>query len=185
MLQRTITYSTLLRIVGACFLLFGLYVVAIILTAITTNPDDPIQLYDFLFFGGPFLGNLVLPGSYQSVNLFGFAGPGPLLWVGLGTLCISLTTRRVPVAYLGLQIALWLISASFWDRILWLQRSHYYGLDNGVGTIGPFFLETLALSLVLLALYQPVTRGLRWLMVPSDERTANPRSRASGHLAPS
>jgi hypothetical protein len=44
-------------------------------------------------------------------------------------------------------------------------------------------LETLALSLVLLALYRPVTRGLRWLMVPADERTASPRGRASGHPA--
>jgi hypothetical protein len=50
--------------------------------------------------------NFVLPGAYHVVDLFGLASPGPLLWVGLGIVCISLTTRRVLVAYVALQIAL-------------------------------------------------------------------------------
>jgi hypothetical protein len=55
-----------------------------------------------------------------------------------------------------------MMSASLWDPILWLRDSYEYGL----GAIGPFVLETLALSLVLLALYKPVTQGLRVLMMP-------------------
>jgi hypothetical protein len=173
MLQRTttFTYATLLRILGGCFLVFGLYVVAVVLTAqigVGQSSSVPMITYDsmdlenYIFYGGPLLANLILPGAYQVVYLFGFASPGPLLWVGLGILCVSLTTRRVLVAYLGLQIALWMISASVWDPILWLRGSNQYGL----GAIGPFFLVTLALSLVLLALYKPVTHGLRRLMVP-------------------
>jgi hypothetical protein len=173
MLQRTVAYSTLLRIVGACFILFGLYVTAVVLTAqiqvggsvqssvpmITYNPMD---LENYLFYGGPLLANFVLPGTYHVVDLFGFVSPGPLLWVGLGVVCVSLTTRRVLVGYVALQIALWMISASLWDAILWRRGSYEYGL----GAIGPFVLETLALSLVLLVLYKPVTSGLRALMVP-------------------
>lgn len=175
MLQRTVTvtYSTLLRILGACFILFGLYVIAVVLTAQIqvsgsvqySGPmifQDPMDLENYIFNGGPLFANFTLPGAYQVVYLFGFASPGPLLWVGLGILCVSLTTRRALVAYLGLQIALWMISASVWDPILWLQNSTQYGL----GAISPFFLVTLALSLVLLALYKPVTHGLRVLVMP-------------------
>lgn len=172
MLQRTTTlsYSMLLRILGGCFLVYGLYVVAGVLTAqigvgqasVPMITHDPMDLENYLFYGGPLLANFVLPGTLHLVSLFGFASPGPLLWVGLGILCVSLTTRRVLVAYLGLQIALWMISASFWDPILWLRHSTEYGL----GAIGPFFLLTLALSLGLLALYKPTTDGLRRLMVP-------------------
>ena len=124
--------------------------------------QDPMDLANYLFYGGPLFTNFVLPGAHQVVYLFGLASPGPLLWVGLGILCVSLTTRRVLVAYLGLQIALWMISASFWDPILWLRHSTQYGL----GAIGPFVLGTLVLSFVLLALYKPVTSGLRGLVVP-------------------
>jgi hypothetical protein len=124
--------------------------------------QDPMDLENFIFYGGPLLANFVLPGAHQVVYLFGLASPGPLLWVGLGMVCVSLTTRRVLVAYVALQIALWMISASLWDAILWLRGSYAYGL----GAIGPLVLETLALSLVLLALYKPLTHGLRVLMVP-------------------
>ena len=68
------------------------------------------------------------------------------------------------MAYGGLQVALWMISVSVWNPILWLvDASHtHYGLNGA----GPFFLVTLALSLILVALYKPVTHGLTRLTSP-------------------
>jgi hypothetical protein len=124
MFQRTVAHSTLLRMVGACFILFGLYVIAVVLTAQIhvvgsvqySGPmifQDPMDLENYLFYGGPLFANFVLPGAHQVVYLCGLASPGPLLWVGLEILCVSLTTRRMLIAYLGLLTALWMISAPF------------------------------------------------------------------------
>jgi hypothetical protein len=192
MLQRTVTYSSLLRILGVCCLLYGLYVIVLALTAqIVVGGSiqysgpmifaDAMDVENFIFYGGLFVGNPIVPGVRQLMEPLGIYSPGPLLWVGLGILSVTLSTRRVRVAYLGLQIALWMASASIWTPILVLQHSTQYGL----GAVGPFFLVTLALSLVLLVLYLPVTHGLSWLIVPRDGRNTSPTSSTSGDLASS
>jgi hypothetical protein len=176
MLQRTVTYSSLLRVLGGCFLLYGLYVIVVALTAQyqiggSTQYSGPIIFGDamgvenYIFYGGLFPGNPVLPTPFHIENLFGILTPGPLLWVGLGILCVGLTSRRLQVAYVGLQIALWMISLSIWLPILWLLGS----TNLGLGSFGPFFLVTLALSLTLLAFYKPVVHGLRRLFFPQFE----------------
>ena len=84
------------------------------------------------------------------------------------SLTSKLAASRVQVSYVGLQLALWMISASVWSPILWLLGSNQYGL----GAVGPLFLVTLALSLMLLALYKLVAHSLNKLVVPprlSDE----------------
>jgi hypothetical protein len=171
MLQRTVTftYASLLRILGGCFLVYGLCVIVLAVTAqngvgqsaVPMITSDTMDVENFIFYGGFLTGNPIVPGLWRTLNPLGVYSPGPLLWVGLGILCVCLSTGRVWVAYAGLQIALWMVSASVWSPILLLQQSTQYGL----GAVGPFFLVTLALSLVLLALYQPVTRGLRALLV--------------------
>ena len=174
MLQRTVSYSSLLRILGGCLLLYGLYLILLALTAQFQEggsvqysgpliSGDVMGMEDYLFYGGLFPGNPVLPAPFHLVNMFGVLTPGPLLWVGLGILCMSLTSRRVQVAYVGLQVALWMISVSVWSPILWLLGSTHYG----VGAVGPFFLVTLALSLILLALYKPVAHSLSTLLLSS------------------
>jgi hypothetical protein len=113
--------------------------------------EDPNGVMNYIFCGGWFLGNPVLPGN---LYLFGPYTPGPLFWVGIGMLCLSVTSRRVQAVYVCLQIALWFISLSVWIAIL----SGITNYDPGVFV--PFALVTLALSLVLLACYKPVTRFL-------------------------
>jgi hypothetical protein len=177
MLQRTVSYSSLLRVLGGCFLLYGLYVIVLALTCQMEVGgsvrysgamifDDPMDVENFIFYGGIFPGNPIVP-FYRIPSLIGPLTPGPLMWVGLGILCVSLTmrltVRRVLVSYVGLQLALWMISASVWAPILWSLGSTQYGL----GAVGPFFLVTLALSLILLALYRPVITSLRKLALPS------------------
>lgn len=175
MLQRTAAYSWLVRVLGGCLLLYGLYVLVLALTcqievtgahqyAGATIFEHPLGVATFLLFGGFFPGTPIVPVPIQSLTPLGLLTPGSLLWVGLVVLCASVASRRALVAYGGLQAALWMISLSVWNPILWLvDASHtHYGLNGA----GPFFLVTLALSLILVALYKPVTHGLTRLASP-------------------
>lgn len=175
MLQRTVAYLSLVRVLSVCLLLYGLYVIVLALTcqievtgavqyAGATIFENPMGVATFLFFGGFFPGNPIVPVPIQGLTPLGLLTPGPLMWIGLAIVCVSLASRRVQVAYGGLQVALWMISASVWNPILWLvdaSHSHY-----GFSAVGPFFLVTLALSLILVALYKPVTHGLTRLASP-------------------
>jgi hypothetical protein len=175
MLQRTVTYSSLSRVLGGCFLLYGIYLIVLALTAQIlvggsfqySGPvifEDAMGVENFIFYGGLFPGNPVLPDPFHSVNMLGVLTPGPLLWIGIGLLCLSLTSRRVQVVYVGLQVVLWMISLSIWFPILWLLGSTNYSPESQ-----PLFLITLALSLTLLAFYKPVVHGLRRLFFPQFE----------------
>lgn len=169
MLQRTVTYLSLVRVLGGCLLLYGLYVIVLALTcqievtgaheyAGATIFENPMDVATFLLFGGALPGSPIVPVPIQSLTPLGLLTPGPLLWIGLVIVCVSLASRRVQVAYGGLQVALWMISVSVWNPILWLvdaSHTHYV-----LQVVGPFFLVTLALSLILVGLYKPVTHGL-------------------------
>ena len=166
MLQRTVSYKVLLRFLGACFLLSGLYLIVVVLTSQDNMNgmfsflfEDPEMARNYLFCGGTFLGNPVLPGN---VNMFGPLTPGPLLWTSIGMVLLSITSRRVQVTYVCLQIALWLISLSVWFPLFFLLGSGNYD----PASFSPFWWVTLALSLVLLACYKPVIHFLRKLFEP-------------------
>jgi len=171
MLQRTVSYKFLLRFLGTCFLLYGIYLIVVVLTAqinvdnngIYTGPfifEDPEMVRNYLFCGGVFLGNPVLPGN---LNMFGPLTPGPLLWVSIGMVLLSVTSMRAKGMYACLQVALWLISLSVWFPIFYLLGSPNYD----PASFAPFWLVTLALSLVLLACYKPVIHFLRKIFEPN------------------
>src|SRR5579884_4183609 len=99
MLQRTVSYESLFRVAGWCFLLYGIYVILLALTSqITVVGDgqytgpmiffDPIAVRNYIFCGGVFMANPLLPPG-SLLSLFGSLTPGPLLWVSLGMLCLS------------------------------------------------------------------------------------------------
>src|SRR5258708_22957258 len=167
MLQKTVSYKSLLRFLGACFLLSGLYLIVVVLTSqgdmsgsVPFIFEDPELARNYLFCGGVALGNPVLPGN---LNMFGPLTPGTFLWVSIGMVLLSFTSRRVQVVYVCLQIALWLISLSVWFPIFFLIGATNYDLAS----FAPFWLVTLALSLVLLACYKPVIHALRKLFEPN------------------
>ncbi len=168
MLNRTVSYKSLLRIIGACFLLYGFYIIVLVLTAQTSLNNDtsplifeaPILARNYIFCGGALLANTVLPLPVLPLR-YGLT-PGPLLWVSLGMLCLGAASMRVNVAYICLQIALWFISLSIWFPIIILLGF----IDYEPGSFVPFVLVTLAFSLVLLACYKPVTHFLRKLFGP-------------------
>jgi hypothetical protein len=168
MLNRTVSYKSLLRVVGTCFLFYGFYVIVLLLTCQIdisgdvqyTGPlifEGPIDVRNYLFCGGSFPGNPLLPLPVLPVG-YGLT-PGPLLWISLGMLCLSITSMRVNVVYMFFHIALWFISLSVWFPIFILLGFTDYDPGNFV----PFVLVTLACSLVLLACYKPVTHFLRKL----------------------
>ena len=64
--------------------------------------------------------------------------------------------------YGSLQISLWLVGLSVWFPIYFLMGGVYYDLAS----FAPFWLVTLALSLMLFACYKPAIRFLRKLCVP-------------------
>ena len=178
MIQRTVSYKSLVRVVGWCFLVYGIYLIVLVLTAQITalvsvyysGPIifwDPMLVRNYLLFGGLFGGNLLLPFPVLLGGLltFGPLAPGPLLWVSIGMICLSLTSMRSNVVYVCLQIALWLISLSIWFPILFLLGTTDYEPVSFV----PLELVTLVCSLVLLAFYKPVTQVLRKLFEPGRE----------------
>jgi len=167
MFQRTVSYKSLLSVLGGCFLLYGLFLIMLALTSQIvevgsiqyTGPlifEDPSAVRNYILWGGLFPGNAVLPSS---LNTFGPLTPGPLLWVSIGMLCLSVASLHVHVVYICLQIALWLISFSVWFPIFFLLGSTSYDL----GSFVPFVLVTLAFSLALLVSYKPMTHFLRKL----------------------
>jgi hypothetical protein len=174
MLQKTVSYKSLLRVLGWCFLLYGLSLVVLALTAqieISGSVQytgaiifaEPEEVRNYLFCGGLFPGNPLLPVVLGGLNMFGPLTPGPFLWVGIGILCLSATSMRVNVMYVCLQIALWLISLSVWFPIFFLIGATNYELAS----FAPFWIVTLAFSLVLLACYKPVIHSLRKLFEPN------------------
>ena len=84
MLQRTVSYKSLLRFVGWCFLLYGTYLIVLALTSQSTmnnntSPwifEDPIGVRNYLLYGRPLMANPLLP-----VPLNSFLTPGPLFWM--------------------------------------------------------------------------------------------------------
>jgi len=67
MLQRTVSYKTLLRIVGACFLLYGLYIIVVVLTSRMSARGD-------IVYDGPWVfedpGAVMGSGSHEADGPF-------------------------------------------------------------------------------------------------------------------
>jgi hypothetical protein len=179
MLNRTVSYKALLRVIGGCFLLYGSYIIVLVLTSqisdigsINYNGplifEDPNVVRNYIFCGGLFPGNPLLPLPVPLGGFLTFAPftPGPFLWVSLGILCLGITSRHANAVYICLQIALWFISLSVWFPIFFLLRLTNYD----PGSFVPFMLVTLAFSLILLATYKPVIRFLR-ILGGSDRAT--------------
>ncbi len=166
MLRLSVSYKLLLRIAGLLLLLYGLFWVVSALFVQTDVSGDqhyigPLLFWDsgqilaYIFYGLPLLANPVLGGWFH-----GFVLPGPLLYVSIGLFLLTLSTLRPRLAYGSLQMALWLVSMSFWSSLALAFN------QNGIevpGSFTPFFWITLVCSLVLLATYKPVLAVLKKL----------------------
>jgi hypothetical protein len=122
MLNKSVSYKSLLRIVGILFILYGLYLIVRALTSQIevsgslqySGPDlfwDPGEVLTYIFFGGLLFANPILPLPLQFAPFLPQTlMPGPFLSLSVGILCLGLTLTGVRVMYWCLQVALWLIS---------------------------------------------------------------------------
>ena len=154
MLNLSVSYKTLLRITGLLLFLYGFFwVVRALFVQIDVSGDqqyigplifwDSGQILAYIFYGLPLFGEPVLGGWFH-----GFVLPGPLLYVSVGLCLLALSTLRPWLVYWSLQIALWLVSMSFWAGLAVTFNQN--GIDVP-GIFTPFFWITLLCSLVLLA----------------------------------
>lgn len=157
MLHKSLPYITLFRVAGILFLLFGLYhaytVASLLLGSGENIPGTIIAVL------GPFGGE--------------FPYGAPLIYIAIGLLCLGLSSARATIAYWSLQLALWLTGLNLWYQ---QQREIAVRLLPPLATPTTFWPQmalTLLCSLLLLALFIPITRLLKRLYEGEKESDAS------------
>ena len=154
MLHKSLPYITLFRIAGILFLIFGLYHVYTVASLLLGSGEN-------------------IPGTIIAVlGPFGGEFPygAPLIYIAIGLLCLGLSSARAKIAYWSLQLAVWLTGLNLW-----------YQQQSGIAvrllppfatptTFWPRMALTLLCSLLLLALYIPITRLLKKLYEAEKEQ---------------
>jgi len=149
MLGKSITYRLLLRVAGALLLLWALYLVFQIATQ---------QAY----VGDSYVG-LQIQYNFEETMLF-ILGAGVLLLAAAAVLFLGFSLRRPRVAYWSIQVALWFTGISLWYKF----NQAFVPLPQN-----PLWLiVTVICSVILLALYKPVMRLVRKMVLPRN--TASP-----------
>lgn len=134
MLNKSISYRSLLRFVGVLFLLWAFYKAFGVATAHVYENSDTVWRYEI---------EISLTDTLFNVVYYGV-----LFFVAAGVLLLGLSSRHVNIAYWSIQITVWLVGISMW-----------YHSNN---TFNPFPLDsfwlivTVICSLVLLVFYIPI-----------------------------
>lgn len=152
MLSRSITYRSLLRIVGALFLLWALYQAFRIATIQVYENSDTFWHYQI--------------EVSVTDTLFNIVFYGVLFFVAAGLLLLAVSSQQVHIAYWGIQAAIWLGGISFW---------YHSNSEFNPFPLNPFWIiVTVICSLGLLALYKPMLRLLRWAEGTQDNNRPLP-----------
>lgn len=171
MLRKTITYKSLIRIIGILFMLLSVYCFCSVALNHTEAIENGVTIYS-----GPEIGESVsrtildvlwLRGGYYG-SLFSWGGT--LTYMGIGILLVGLSTMKTKVAYWTLQAAIWLIGIN-----LWYQYGGG-GVSNSIISflvtplsLWPWMIIVLAISFVLMATYIPVVRLLNRFFSPLQQ----------------
>ncbi len=158
MLNKSISYKVLLRIVGIVLIAFSLF--------------WALSVAFPMFGAGDNLSGTLL-WILWTRSPYGVSFPigGVLTYVGLGLLFITLSSMRVKFAYWSLQLGVWLIGIN-----VWFQQNNELDARLIPPLVTPFsfwpqMVVTLFCSLLLFALYVPLTRLLRRLFEATDAKT--------------
>ena len=148
MLSKNITFKTLLRVVGVLCLLWALYNIFRIALMPTTEtyPDSSQQTF-------------YLIQSDWLIALFLMAHEGLHWFLAAAVLLLSFSFERVRVAYWSMQVSLWLVGLSIW---YFVSNAFDQWPQNPM-----WLLITILCSIVLLALYKPITFLLKKIMRPN------------------
>lgn len=158
MLNRSLSYKTLFRIIGfvliACGFFFALRTA---IQFIGAGDNVTGAIIDIL---GPFGGS--------------FPSGGALIYVALGLFFLGFSSMRAKMTYWSLQLAVWLIGINLWYQQNGETDLQLVPLLVTPLSFWPQMTITLICSLVLLVLYIPFTRLLRKLFETRDEKIVEP-----------
>lgn len=153
MFHKSLSYIALFRIAGMLFLIFGLYHAYTVASVLLTGGENiPGTLIGVL---GPFGGE--------------FPYGAPLIYIAIGLLCLGLSSTRAKIAYWSLQLAVWLTGINLWYQQQGRIEVRLLPPLATPTTFWPQMVITLLCSLLLLALYIPVTRLLKRLYEAEKE----------------
>lgn len=133
MLGRNVTFKTLLRLAGVLCLLWSIYHIF----QIATFPVSEVNSNSYLI------------QSDRNFALFLMARKGLHWFLAAGVLLMCFSFERARVAYWGLQVSLWIVGFGIWYLV---NNSFDSWTQNPMG-----LLLTILCSIVLLALYKPIT----------------------------
>lgn len=156
MLNGSLSYKAILRIISIGMIAFGLYRTGTVLFSHVMFYGSGAMIYRTpLIVSNP---GVALTALFYG----GWMTPGPFSSVSVGLLGLALSTRRVHLVYWNLQVLLWLGSMSLWFPVAMALSTN--GI-NVPGSFTPFFVGTLIASVLLLIAYVPVVYMLRKLLV--------------------
>lgn len=157
MFNKFISYKALLRIVGILLIAFSIF-------------WSLSVAFPFLGAGDNLSGTLLWILWTRSPFGISFPIGGCLIYAGLGLIFICMSFLRVKLVYWSLQFAVWLIGIN-----VWFQQNN----ETDVQLIPPFatpysfwpqMVITLLCSLLLLALYIPLTHLLSRIFEVPDKK---------------
>ena len=153
MLNKSLSYKILLRMIGLLLIVYGLYT-ALRIAILFMQSGDNVST-TLLEIIGP-VGGSFSPG-------------GVLTCIALGLFFLGLSSMHVRIAYWSLQVAIWLIGINMWyqqDSVTDVQLVPPLATPT---TFWPQMVITLICSLVLLVLYIPFIHFFRWFFKASNE----------------
>ncbi|GER91497.1 hypothetical protein KDW_56590 [Dictyobacter vulcani] len=162
MLRRILTYQTILRVLGIIFILLGVYWTIQVTIIFSQSARSTSLLFELLW------ARIALIGDWQTFFHFG----GILTYYGLGILFLGISTGKVGISYICLQVAVWCIGINTWYQSAGAFGPHLFGV---IITPDNFFwaIMTLLCSLLLLILYVPITRWLHKIFtIPGSHEKA-------------
>ena len=155
MLHKSVPYNALFRVAGLMFIAFGLY--------------HALSVAFSLAGAGE-----IVPGILIAIlGLYGGEFPygGAFIYSGLGLFLLGLGSMRAKIAYWSLQIAVWLVGISLWYEQNGATDVRLVPVFATPLSFWPQMVITLFCSLLLFALYIPLTRLLARLFQVRDEHS--------------
>ncbi|GCE28411.1 hypothetical protein KDA_38950 [Dictyobacter alpinus] len=163
MLRRTLTYRTILRVLGIAFVILGMYwTVQAIFFFSNSAGSLSLLLFDIVAY------RIALIGDWYSFFHFG----GVLTYYGVGILFLGISTEKVGISYISLHLSIWLIGINTWYQSAGPFGSNLFGVITAPDN---FFwaIMTVLCSLLLLILYVPTTRLLNKIYNPQPPALAS------------
>jgi hypothetical protein len=151
MLHRSVPYRPLFLVAGLLFVVFGLYHALSIAFSLAGANVSGILIGILGLYGGEF--------PYG----------GSFIYIGLGVFWLGLGSMRAKLAYWSLQVAVWLVGLSLWYEQGGAIAVRLVPVLATPRSFWPQMMITLICSLLLFALYIPLTRLFTRLLQAENE----------------